>query len=660
MTDTFEPVAAPKPVEVELKYRVSSVAAAERYLTAPRVGAFDAHDQAKSSRIEDRYIDTDDGAMATAGYAVRLRSSKSGTTVTLKSLEHSETPGGAVRREEVEGPADPTAGPSDWPTSAARSLVLEHAGTAPLVERVTVRQVRRKRQIRDAGSRVELSLDEVSVIAGGREIGRFAELEAELRRGPDVRLEELAAIFDADLTLTRTTESKLDAALAIAAAHGASGNGTASDGAEAGDQGAADSAATSETVGAGATSASDDADKAGEASPDSDDDRARADAESSAGGVAVPDDEAAADGSNDAEARLEAEAMEADASVDADALPDLADFIAAGLPTTADVVLSPEPPDDSRLVVGKTPGVTADDHIAEAGRKVLRFHLARMLAREAGTREGIDAEELHAMRVATRRQRAAWRVFGESFRPARTKRYRNGLREIASRLGTVRDLDVLLEAVDVYRSDLPVTEQRALEPMLRDWHGRRDDARVLLLRELDSGRYQRWVDDYRDFVRTEGAAVIPVGPTQPHRVRDTAPSRIWAAYEQIRAYEPVLRWADVETLHELRIAGKWLRYTLEFVREALEPEVTPLLARVTALQDHLGLMNDADVASSMARTFLVEHAGELSALESAAIGRYLISREKEVARLRRTIAVPWRGVAGVSFRRGLGRVVSNL
>ena len=250
------------------------------------------------------------------------------------------------------------------------------------------------------------------------------------------------------------------------------------------------------------------------------------------------------------------------------------------------------------------------------------------------------------MRVATRRQRAAWRVFGASFRPARTKRYRNGLREIAARLGTVRDLDVLLEAVDAYRADLPAAEGAALEPMLRDWRGRRDDARVLLIRELDSAKYQRWVDDYRDFVRTEGAAVIPVGPTQPHRVRDTAPSRIWAAYEQVRGYEPVLRWADVETLHELRIAGKWLRYTLEFVREALEPEVTPLLARVTALQDHLGLMNDADVAASMARTFLVEHAGDLSALESAAIGRYLISREKEVARLRRTIAVPWRGVAG--------------
>ena len=96
------------------------------------------------------------------------------------------------------------------------------------------------------------------------------------------------------------------------------------------------------------------------------------------------------------------------------------------------------------------------------------------------------------------------------------------------------------------------------------------------------------------------------------------------------------------------------------MREALGDDAAPLIAKVTALQDHLGLMNDADVAASMARTFLVEHAGDLSPLESAAIGRYLVSREREVARLRRTLGTPWRGVAGVGFRRALGRVVASL
>ena len=290
--------------------------------------------------------------------------------------------------------------------------------------------------------------------------------------------------------------------------------------------------------------------------------------------------------------------------------------------------------------------MVADDHLAEAGRKVLRFHLARMIAKEAGTRSGENAEDLHSMRVATRRQRAAWRIFGEAFRAKRTKAHRGRLREVASRLGAVRDLDVLIEAADQYRADLPITEQRSLEPLLAAWRTHRDDARLLLLRELDSDGYRRWLDDYAEFVRHEGVAALPVAPTDPHRVRDTAASRIQAAYEQVRAYEPVLRWADVETLHELRIAGKWLRYSLEFVRETLGPDADALIARVTALQDHLGLLHDADVSAHQARDFLVEHAGDLSDAESAAIGRYLVNREREVGRLRRTVGPVWRGVVG--------------
>ncbi len=591
--------AVERPVEVELKYRVVDLAVAERYLVAEEIGSFSGTAAPRSSQLEDRYVDTADGAMTRAGFAVRLRRSGKGTIVSVKSLARTDGPGGSVRREELEGPADRTAGPLDWPASDARSLVLELAGDAPLVELVTIRQLRRKRVVRDGDTRVELSLDEVDVVSRSRVVDRFVELEAELVRGAEERLTSLADVFAADHALAPASGSKFEAAM--------------------------------EAVRTGSR-------------------RRR-------GGSAAGAEDEVAEQPDDAEDReTEAEATSAEpASAEHEPIGAVA--------TTSDVVdeaIEEATSQDARLVVGRNPGVTADDHVAEAGRKVMRFHLARMLAREAGTREGSDPEDLHAMRVATRRQRAAWRVFGASFRPARTKRYRNGLREIASRLGAVRDLDVLLEAADLYRADLPVSEQRAIEPLLSDWREHRDDARVLLIRELDSDGYRRWVDDYRDFVRTEGAAVVPVLPTQPHRVRDTAGSRIWTAYEQMRGYEPVLRWADVETLHELRIAGKWLRYTLEFVREALGDDAAPLIARVTALQDHLGLMNDADVSASMARTFLVEHAGDLSGLESAAIGRYLISREREVARLRRSIGAPWRGVAGVTFRRTLGRVVAKL
>jgi CHAD domain-containing protein len=308
----------------------------------------------------------------------------------------------------------------------------------------------------------------------------------------------------------------------------------------------------------------------------------------------------------------------------------------------------------------KNPGVSAEDLHAEAGRKVLRFHLARMLAREPGTRAGQDPEELHGMRVATRRMRAAWRVFGDAYRPEKTKAYRRRLRELAGLLGAVRDLDVLIEATEAYGEAIGSPDRAGLGPLLDAWRGDRDAAREDLVVELDSKGHRRFVDEYIDFVSSPGRDVLPVETTIPHRVRDTAASRIWTAYEHVRAYEAVLRWADVPTLHQLRIAAKRLRYTLEFVREPLGPDASPLIARVVALQDHLGFMTDADVAATMARTFLVERGNDLTEAEAQAVGRYLVSREREVARLKRTVGTAWRGVAGLTFRRGLGRTVAIL
>jgi CHAD domain-containing protein len=628
--------------EVELKYRVGDMAAAERILGADQLGPFTGGSgRTRTTQLEDRYVDTADGALARAGFAVRLRQAGGRTIVSVKSLAHTDGGGGAMRREELEGPADRVAPPSDWPDSDARALVLEHAGDAPLVERVTIRQLRRKRQLRSDATRVELSLDEVDVVARGRIVDRFTELEAELMKGEESELTALGAALEAEPTLRRARTSKLEAALAAIAG----ANGT--------EQPVAPRTAVADDETRRRAAAGQD-DPADDAPADAVLDDAPADADDDA-----PSDDAAA---GHDEAPVEGvDLVGVDDEIEAGAA-DALDAIEAPAADALDALWGEPPaaPGVTRLVVGKSPGVTAGDHVAEAGRKVLRFHLARMLDREDGVRSGLDAEDVHKMRVATRRQRAAWRVFGSSFRRGRTRRYRDGLREVARRLGGVRDLDVQLEAADAYRAALPADEGRGLEPLLAAWRMHRDDARVLLIRELDSSGYRRFVDDYLDFVRTEGAAVAQVPAGQPHHVRDTAPSRIWSAYEQVRAYEPVLRWADVETLHELRIAGKWLRYSLEFVSEALGPESAPLIARVTTLQDHLGFMNDAHITASMARTFLVEHASELSPPESAAIGGYLVDREREVARLRRTIGLPWRGLAGPGFRRALGRVVAGL
>ncbi len=624
-----------RPVEIELKYRVVDPASGDHYLAADDVAGFLPASAVRSTQVEDRYIDTVDGALARAGFAARIRQTAKTTTVTVKSAVRRLEGDTIHRREELEGPADRTSPPRDWPPSDARSLILEQCGDAPLVEVVTVRQLRRKRILERDGTAVEVSLDEVDAVLRSRVVGRFVELEVEIVKGEEAGLTDIERILADDRGLAPADASKLQSALqAVIAAEPKRAK-----------------------KGSRALPPIDVDEVDGEHRGDRADD-----------GLDVGRIVATALGEASGAAMAKEPPVEAGRSKSPDPVP-VIDSNSPGEATAAPTAGPrardrPRPAADTaerpRLVVGKTPGVLADDHRAEAGRKVLRFHLARMIAREAGTRTGEDPEDLHSMRVATRRQRAAWRIFGEAFRNGRTKAHRRRLREVAGRLGAVRDLDVLIEAIDVYRADLPVVEQRALEPLVGAWRIHRDDARQLLLRELDSDGYRRWLDDYAEFVRHEGLGARPVAPTEPHRVRDTAASRIQAAYEQVRAYEPVLRWADVDTLHELRIAGKWLRYSLEFVREALGPDSDALIARVTALQDHLGLMHDADVSAHLARDFLLDHAGGLSNTETAAIGRYLLSREREVGRLRRTVGPTWRGVAGIRFRRGLGRALAGL
>jgi CHAD domain-containing protein len=591
-------------IEVELKYRVLDAESAARLGALRTLGTLRVAGRPRQVQVEDRYIDTADGALAQAGYAVRLRR---GPRMTILSVKASTPTASALhRREELEGPADLSLDPLAWPSSAARALLLEHAGDSPLTEIVTIRQLRRARTFAGESLEVELSVDDVEIVARGRVIERFLELEVELKAGDETGLGDVAAILAADPALEPVTTSKLERAMAALARGGKAARGRAR---------------SSTPVGGDAPSPA--------AAP--------------AGAPAL--------------------AVTPDAAPGTDDLAPPASPVPAEQPSAGPHAEEPagDVPVRPALVVGKTPGVTRDDLLAEAGRKVLRFHLARLLAREEGTRTGLRIEDLHGMRVATRRMRAAWRVFGDGFRLDRTRRMRGRLRELAARLGAVRDLDVLIEAARAHQATLPEADAAAFGPLVHAWSDDREVARQLLIRELDSPAYARLVDEYRIFVTAEGAAVrAPASPVAPHRVRDTAGSRIWLAYEQVRGYESVLRWADIETIHQLRIASKWLRYTLEFFREALGPEVDQLVPRVVALQDHLGWLHDADVTIGLTRQFLVSNAGRLSAGETDVIAAYLRGRERELEHLRRTIGAPWRGVNGVAFRRLLGRAVSGL
>ena len=598
-------MATDRRIEVEAKYRVAPAGAADRYLVAPELGPFAAQGAVHQIRIEDRYVDSPDWALARAGFAARLRKTSRGTQINLKA--RTAASGHIHRREEIEGPADDMLMPAAWPGSSARDVVLELCGDSPLVELLTIRQLRRVRQLAAADSTAELSVDEVEVVVRGETVERFEELELELKGGEEGELAQAVAIFDRDPALHRQARSKLERAFKSIRSSMAS-------------------------------------------MPD--DERHR--------WQNAPEDLLSARPKNPRRSRAhrsdsaEMEGHRTDEADEANPRSDGPEKPSAPPPDKSEAP-RPDKPDARNI------GIQAADSMPEAARKVLAFHFRKLKNREAGTRSGNDPEELHNMRVAARRMRAAWRVFDGSFKPGRTRKLRRRLGIVADRLGAVRDLDVLIANLEEYRAGLEEAQRPGLEPLFSLWRKERNDARSQLMAELDSRDYATFLDDMGDFLESgANSAATIAAPTAPHRVRDRAPSEIWSNYESVRVYELVLPWADVETLHALRICTKWLRYALEFFGELLGTDSELLLTRVALLQDHLGMLHDADVAAKLTRDVLVSRAGELTKAETDAIGAYLQSREREVARRRRALGPVWRAVDGAPFRRALGRATAAL
>lgn len=260
----------------------------------------------------------------------------------------------------------------------------------------------------------------------------------------------------------------------------------------------------------------------------------------------------------------------------------------------------------ARLDKLKKPGVKSDDLLAEAGRKVIRYHFGQMLLHEQGTLTGEDIEELHDMRVATRRMRAAVEVFESAFHKKALKTHLKGLRATGRALGKVRDLDVFMEKAGHYQAELEPEKQTGLDPLMEAWQAERNIARMEMLNYLSGDRYARFKADFFTFLDTPGAGAVPVpdDPFEPTRVREIAPVLIYTRLASVRTFENILASASIEQFHALRIEFKKLRYTLEFFREVLGPEAKEVIEAVKQMQDHLGDLNDAQVATEILRDFL--------------------------------------------------------
>jgi CHAD domain-containing protein len=291
--------------------------------------------------------------------------------------------------------------------------------------------------------------------------------------------------------------------------------------------------------------------------------------------------------------------------------------------------------------------------IGEAARRMLRRFFDKLLAREEAVIKDEDMEDVHQMRVATRRLRASLQVVEGVYDHESIQRYRRGLRRIAQSLGNVRDGDVFLEHATAYRDSLPEAERPRLDPLLEAVGTARAQARAQLLDDLQSKRYHKFKRDFAEFLTTPGAGMLASpDPGIVERVRDFAGSAIWRRYELWRAYEVALPNATNETLHQARIAGKRFRYTLEFFAEALGRNVEQALAPLVALQENLGALQDGVTARA--------HIAALGLADDAGAQEYLSAREHDRATLLAALPQRWEKVASATYRRRLFEMIVKL
>jgi CHAD domain-containing protein len=227
--------------------------------------------------------------------------------------------------------------------------------------------------------------------------------------------------------------------------------------------------------------------------------------------------------------------------------------------------------------------------------RVVRF------TRPLGHFERGDVRALHRTRVGTRRLRELVPVLqldGETG----TKLSRR-LRKVTTRLGTVRELDVLLLLIDELHAARPAFA-RALQRANVEVAKRRDAARKALFKDQPvsdlrrlAAKLDRLVDDLR------------ADEDSPPRAAGTARAVRWAIDARLVHRAARLQTAlgaagalyVPEPLHDVRIAVKKLRYAVELSAEVSGGRQDAPLRALRRTQDLLGRMHDFQVLIACVR-----------------------------------------------------------
>lgn len=316
------------------------------------------------------------------------------------------------------------------------------------------------------------------------------------------------------------------------------------------------------------------------------------------------------------------------------------------------------------LPLARRPSLHASMPFGEAAVRVFRTGFEALRAAEPVARQGDDDEGVHRMRVATRRLRAAFRIFSPAFGERRLGSAKRLFGQTGRALGPVRDLDVMLARMPALTLDLPEPLAGELTPLFDLLVGLRDEQRRRMLLWLVSRSRLRAMERFDAFLvrletrfgvgaaspparRPRGPAGAPTGEIA-HGLLQAAAKRVFKKGDRIRRHSPP------ETLHELRIAVKRLRYTADALEDVAPRDLVVWLKQTAELQESLGAYNDARVMESRITGWIDTPAGRrLPRKTVLAVGGILGVQERRARGSRKAFRRQWREFSRDKWRRRL-------
>jgi triphosphatase len=290
----------------------------------------------------------------------------------------------------------------------------------------------------------------------------------------------------------------------------------------------------------------------------------------------------------------------------------------------------------------------AFDTSATAG-DVAMTELRRLLTvwrtHEPGARIGRDPEELHQLRVATRRIDAVLGLFKRQL-PTALVRARKTTKAVLRSLGAARDLDVQLSELGHYCDGLPESQRAAAAPLQAYLEGARHRAHARMVRGLDSEPTRRWLETLAQ------ASAGPGDSNGAERAILVMPQRVRRRFRKLRKSVGKLRTrSPMEDYHQVRRRAKQLRYATECGAVMFGKPADDLLKALRRLQDRLGSHQDAYMAQSRLAALAADPAVALPPATLFLMGRLAEHHAQLTAQARRTLTRSWRKVRGKRWKR---------